>query len=155
MRTKVALGIYLFIGTVSIVLGGMYFTSEQFMSYHSEAVGMPWQEVDANTQTLILALMKVAGGGWITLGFFTIVLALGELVSHGRVSRWALPIGAILFYCASLAATWGVYQETGALTPWLPSMAMVGFALLAFVIDAPWSSSVPNSSDAGKSAQGE
>ena len=140
MRMKVALGIYLVIGMVSLILGCMYLTSQQFMSYHSEAVGTPWQEVDANTQTLILALMKVAGGGWITLGFFIIVLALGEFSSRRGVSRWALPTGTIIFYSASLAATWGVHQETGASTPWVPSLAMIGIALLALVIDAPWSS---------------
>jgi hypothetical protein len=137
---KVALGIYLVIGAVNIVLGAIYFTSEQFMSYHSEAVGMPWREVDPGTRTLILALMKVAGGGWITVGFFTIILALGELIKRSAVSRWALPTGTLIFYLASLAATWGVHQATGAATPWVPSLAVIGFALLAFVVDAPWSS---------------
>ncbi|MGI9422657.1 MAG: hypothetical protein ACR2PA_05650, partial [Hyphomicrobiaceae bacterium] len=118
---------------------------EQFMSYHSQAVGTPWREVDPGTQTLILALMKVAGGGWITLGFFTIILASGEFLKSSAVSGWALPTGILIFYSASLGATWEVYQETGARTPWIPSLAMIGFALLAFVIDAPWSSHVRDS----------
>ncbi len=152
---KLALGIYLVIGIVSVVIGGLYVTSEQFMSYHAQAVGTPWREVDPGTQTLILALMKVAGGGWITLGFFTIVLASGQFLESNPVSRWALPTGNFIFYLASLGATWGVYQETGASTPWVPSLAMIGVALLAFVIDAPWSSHTQARSDAGKTAQGE
>ena len=114
MRTKAALAIYLIIGTVNVVLGGLYFTSEQFMSHHSQAVGAPWREVDPGAQALILALMKMAGGGWIVLGFFTIILALAEFVRSSIVSRWALPTGTLIFYLASLSATWGVYQETGA-----------------------------------------
>ena len=140
MREKLVLGFYLVIGAVNIVLGVTYFSSKQFFSYHAQAVGAPWREVDPGTQTLILALMRVAGGGWITLGFFTIILASGEFLKSSAVSRWALPTGILIFYSASLGATWGVYQETGARTPWVPSLAIIGFALLALVIDAPWSS---------------
>ncbi len=137
---KAALGIYLVIGVVSVVIGGLYATADQFMAYHSQAVGAPWREVDRGAQTLFLALMRVAGGGWITLGFFTIILAFGEVRQRSAVSRWALPMGIVIFYSASLAATWGVYQKTGAATPWIPSLAMIGLALLALVVDAPWSS---------------
>ncbi len=138
MRMKVALGIYILVGVVSIGLGLLYLTSEQFMPYHAEAVGTPWAEVDPGTQTLILALMRVAGGGWLALGFLTIVLSFGQIQTRSAVSRWALPIGIVIFYSASLAATWGVYRETGAHTPWLPSLASIGLALLAFAVDAPW-----------------
>lgn len=139
MRMKAALAIYLVIGAIDIILGVWYFTSKEFMSYHSQAVGAPWQEVDFGTQTLILALMKVAGAGWFILGFFTIILALAAFKTGSAVARWTLPMGTLIFYLASFAATWGVYQETGAPTPWGQSFAMIGFALLALVIDAPWS----------------
>jgi hypothetical protein len=144
MRMKLALGSYLVMGAVSIVVGVTYFTAKQFMPYHAQAVGTPWQEVDTGVQTLILALMKVAGGGWFVLGFLTIILALAEFRTRSAVARWTLPMATLIFYSASLAATWGVYQETGAATPWELSLAMIGFALLALVIDAPWSSRVPD-----------
>ena len=139
MRTQAALAIYFVIGAVSIVLGVRYFSSKEFMSYHSQAVGAPWQEIDLGAQTLILALMKVAGAGWFVLGFFTIILALAAFKTGSAVARWTLPMGTLIFYSASFAATWGVYKETGAPTPWGQSLAMIGFALLALVIDAPWS----------------
>lgn len=142
MRMNVALGIYLVVGMIDIILGVVYFSSEQFLSYHAQAVGVSWQEVNTGFQTLILALMKVAGGGWCSLGFFTIVLALAAFRTGSAVARWALPTGTVTFYVASFVATWGVYQETGAPTPWGQSLAVIGFVLLALVIDAPWSSRV-------------
>ena len=137
---KAALAIYLVIGAIDIMLGVWYFSSKEFMSYHSQAIDAPWQEVELGVQTLILALMKIAGTGWIVLGFFTIILALAAFKTSSIVARWALPMGTIIFYLGSFAATWGVYQATGAPTPWGQSLAMVGFALLVLVIDAPWSS---------------
>ena len=147
-----ALGIYLVAGVVNIGLGATYFSSKQFMSYHAEAVDAPWQELDVGVQTLILALMKLAGGGWFALGFFTIVSALAALKTRSVVARCTLPAATLISYSASFAATWGVYQATGAATPWGPSLAMIGFAFLAFVIDAPWSSGIRdnNSADSGR-----
>jgi len=142
IRMRIALAIYVVIGAIDIVLGLRYFSSTEFMSYHSQAVGVPWQEVDLGFQTLILALMKVAGAGWFVLGFFTIILALAAFKTSSAVARWTLPMATIIFYLASFVATWGVYQETGAPTPWGPSLAMIGFVLFTLVIDAPWSSRV-------------
>lgn len=144
MRTKLTLGSYLVMGTVSTVVGVTYFTATQFTAYHAEAVGTPWQEVDSRIQTLILALMKVAGAGWFVLGLVTIVLALAEFRTRNVVARWTLPLATIVFYSASFAATWRVHQETGAATPWAPCLGMVGFALLALLVEAPWNSQDPD-----------
>ena len=139
MRTNLALGIYLVAGAVEIWLGAIYFASKKFMSYHAEAVGSSWQEVDAGVQTLILGLMKLAGGAWFALGFFTIALVLTALKTRSVFARWTLPVGTLVSFSASFAATWSVYRATGASTPWRPSLAMIGIALFAFVVDAPWS----------------
>ena len=111
----------------------------------------PWQELDVGAQTLILALMKPAGGGWFALGFFTIVMALAALKTRSVVARWTLPAGTLISYSASFAATWGVYQATGAPTPRGLSLAMIGFALLALAMDAPWSSDTRNTNNASRS----
>ncbi len=140
MRTKIALAIYLIIGLVDLVLGIIYFTSDQFLSYHSQAVGTSWQEVGFGTQTLILALMRVAGGGWLALGFLTIAFALDALMTNSTLARWALPTGTVIFYLPCLAATWSVYRETGAQSPWAPTFGLIVMALLALLVDAPWSS---------------
>jgi hypothetical protein len=154
MRMKLALGIYLIAGTVDIGLGTSYFSSKKFMSYHAEAVGASWQDLDVGVQTLILALMKLAGGGWFALGFFTIVLALAAMKTRSVVAKWTLPAGTVISHSASFAPTWGVYQATGAATPWGPSLAMIGFALLAFAIDAPWPSSISDVNDANSGPLG-
>ena len=133
MRTKIALATYLGIGLINLVLGTIYFTSDQFMSYHAEAVGASWQELDSGTQTLILALMKVAAGGWLALGFLTIVFAIHAVRTGSTVTRWVLPIGTIILWLASFVATWSVFQKTGAQTPWAPSLALIVIALAALV----------------------
>lgn len=140
MRMKLAVGFYLVAGAVDLILGITYFSSKQFMSYHAEAVGAPWQELDAGIQTLILALLKLAGGGWCALGVFTIAMAWATLKTRSVLVRSTLPAVTLIAWSASFAATWGVYQATGAATPWTPSLAMTALAILAFALDAPWAS---------------
>ncbi|QDT61415.1 hypothetical protein SV7mr_39500 [Stieleria bergensis] len=53
MRMKLVLGIYFVIGAVDLALGATYFFSMQFTSYHAEAVGASWHELDAGIRTLI------------------------------------------------------------------------------------------------------
>lgn len=139
MRRKIALLIYFVIAVNNLIFGLIYFMSGHFRSYHSQAIGADWEEVDRGTQSVILALMKLAGGGWLALGFLTIALVLSELKQTRTHVRWALPAGTLTFYIPSLVATWSVYRETGAQSPWVPSLAMIGVVLLAMILDPPWS----------------
>ena len=148
MRMKLALGIYLVFGAVDVALGATYFSTKQFMSYHAEAVGASWHELDAGVRTLILALLKLAGGGWFALGVITIALAWVAFKTRNAVARFTLPAVALLSWSASYAATWGVYRATGASTPWIPSLAMIGLALMALAIDAPWPASAADTNNA-------
>lgn len=153
MRIKLAIGIYLVAGAVEILVGATYFMAKQFMSYHAEAVGMPWDELGEGLQTLVLALMKFAAGGWFALGIVTVSLTLAALRSRNVFARWTLPVATIISWSLSFVATWGVYRATGAATPWLPSLVMIGLAMFAFTLDAPWSTIVPHNKDASRAPE--
>ncbi len=138
MRRKMALLTYLVIGFVDLVLAYIYLSADRFLAYHAQAMGRPWEDVGPGTQAIVLALMKVAGGGWITLGFFTIAIAAQAWIRGGSLARWALPMGTLLFYVPTLGATWTVYSETGAQAPWVPSLVAIVSALVAMGLYPPW-----------------
>lgn len=139
IRSRAVLALYLLMATIHINVGIRYFFAEKFMPYHAEAVGTPWEAVDAAIQTLVLALMTVAGAGWLSLGFLSVVLALAGYRNGSLLARWVLPLVTIIFYLGSFTATWAVYRQTGASTPWGLSVVMVGMALLGLAMDMPWS----------------
>lgn len=136
MGIKIAAALYIFIGLFSLVAGVVYVTSSTFIGYHSTAVGMEWADVPEGFQELILALMRVAGGGWLALSIFTFSSVLLGGLSNFPTMRWALPASIIAFYGATFYATWSVYTATGAPTPWLPSLVTIGMAALAFALDS-------------------
>ena len=65
---------YAIVAAISLIFGLIYLTRTQFMPYHSLALAKSWFEVEPNTQTLILALMRVAGVGFLATGMTILVL---------------------------------------------------------------------------------
>ena len=139
MRRQIAFVLYGLVGLVSLWLGHQYFFSNEFMSYHQEAVGTPWDKLPAAVQTLVLALMEVAGGGWFAL--FTLITAL-LLVPFRRGEHWArimIPVGILTFYVPTLYATLRVLRDTPAVPPWWGAAIACLAAVVGFFLDRPWS----------------
>lgn len=136
MGIKIAAALYIIVGLFSLAAGLVFVTSDSFVGYHSIAVGMEWEEVPEGFQALILALMRVAAGGWLALSVFIFTAVL--LGGHPKFPalRWILPVAIVAFYAPTFYATWTVYTETGAPTPWLPSLVMIVLAPLAYGLDA-------------------
>jgi hypothetical protein len=63
IRGKAAAVSYSIVALISVVLGSIYLVSSQFMPYHAAALGTSWVALEPAEQTLILALMRVSGGG--------------------------------------------------------------------------------------------
>jgi len=140
-RHKIALVLYVLVSFASLALGLTYFLLDHFLPYHEPAVGLPWDQLDARLQTLLLALMEVAGGGWLALFVLTMALIM---VPFRRGERWArvmIPIGILTFYLPTLHATLKVLQHTPSVPPWYGAAAACAAAVIGFFLDAPWSKS--------------
>ncbi len=57
-----------------LILALIYLVKPSFMPYHSQALSLRWSEVDLSTQKLLLALMRVCGGGWMAVSLTMIYL---------------------------------------------------------------------------------
>jgi hypothetical protein len=138
-RRKIALVLYVLVALASLILGLSYFLLDHFTYYHKQAVGVPWEELDSRLQTLLLALMQVAAGGWLAL--FVLLMAL-ILVPFQRGERWArfiIPVGILALYLPTLHATLEVLRHTPAVPPWYGAAIACAAAVIGFLVDAPWS----------------
>ncbi len=73
--------IFLFaiIGLVLFLLGCLYLSLDEFMPYHAEALQKDWGALDANSQGLILGLMKGLGSGACIAGFAILFMIASSL----------------------------------------------------------------------------
>ena len=117
---------------VALIFGVIYLTRPEFMPYHSLALAKPWSEVEPNTQTLILALMRVAGGGFIATGIAILILLC---IPFQAREQWAIYSIFIVCFCSSFSssyATFLVHNKTSGKPPLKLSLVTVLLSLVGF-----------------------
>jgi hypothetical protein len=140
LRRKVAATFYVINSLVSVGLGSTYLLRGSFMPYHADALGQSWAEVDPALQTLLRALMDVAGAGWIGIGVATLVLVAVPMRRGERWGRLLIPALFLIFYVPTLLATLAVLNGTPATPPWYGNATACLATLAGALIDVPWRS---------------
>ncbi len=131
----ISLSCYVLVAMLGFTFAFVYLTRPEFMPYHADAVGMEWNEVDANMKVLIIALMRVSGGGWLATS-----LSISFLLIAGRKFKkpWlklALVSVGFAALIPSLWATLYVKSNSPADPPWLAAVVAIVFLLVAMVLD--------------------
>ena len=94
--------------------GIIYLVKNSFMPYHSDALGVTWNELDAPTRYLVLALMRATSGGFIASAFAMFFLQLKFTSSKLHWIPWVIVIlGTILSSCLVYATSMIDYQYSG------------------------------------------
>lgn len=109
----------------------LYFTSGEFMPYHSGAVETNWSDLDGNFQGLFLGMLKAMGAGSISIGIAIVYMAQKAL--RGNVAPYVilLPFVVIVYFSLTAYATYTVQLKTVGEPPLLPVLATGGLALIA------------------------
>lgn len=119
---------------LGFIFAALYLFRPEFMSYHSVAVHQTWSQVDTQIQVLILALMRVSGGGWLGVSIAMSIL----LVRYNHTERFWL-IAAIFFtgiaiLLPTLYATLFVKSHSEANPPWIAALLAVAVLLIALML---------------------
>jgi len=104
------------------------------MPYHAVAVGKTWAEVEPNFQILIIALMKVLGGGFLATGVAMVILLLKAFIKEYRWSFWAIPLIGLIAGFTSLFVTIHVTLNTPASPPWIAAASGIVLLIIGFVL---------------------
>lgn len=135
---RLVFALYAALGAISMILGGIYIASPEFMHYHAIAIGREWSALTDREQVLFSALLDVAGAGWLTLGIAVIALAAVPIRRGERWARYLAPMLLAIFYVPTLLATLSVLTKTPATPPWWGNVIVLVATGLAFVLDRPF-----------------
>jgi hypothetical protein len=98
---------------VELGLGIVYFTASEVMSYHKEALGADWSQLESGVRTLVLTLLNGYGSAHFAVGIALAALLLFPLRQGQAWARWAVlaigfpVLGATAYLSARLAAVTG------------------------------------------------
>jgi peptidoglycan/LPS O-acetylase OafA/YrhL len=134
LRTIVSFVCYFLVAILCIFFGFRYLTASQFMPYHAVALGVSWSELDSHYQTLLLSLIRVAGGGMLAGGIAIGFLLLIPLRRKELWARWAILIIGLIVGGSAVYATLSVKFRTPASPPWIPAIVAVLLILVGSLI---------------------
>jgi hypothetical protein len=98
---------------VELGLGVAYFTASEVMSYHKEALGVGWTQLEPGVRTLLITLLNGYGSAHFAVGIALAALLLFPLRQGQAWARWAvlaigLPVlGATAYLSARLRMSRG------------------------------------------------
>jgi hypothetical protein len=135
---NLALAAVLLVALGAILFGVRYIRREAYLPYHAAVAGKSLVDLDPGVQVIILGMLKIIGGGFVTLGVALLWLCFG-LHQGVRWAPWAIlsvsavALGPMLYVAVRLRAF-----RPDAQTPVWPTLAMivlivacVGLSLLA------------------------
>ncbi|AFZ44748.1 hypothetical protein PCC7418_2606 [Halothece sp. PCC 7418] len=124
---------YTIVALIFLAFGVIYLMKKQFMPYHSQALGSSWSELDSNLQVLILALMKVAGSGFLVTGLTMLLLLIIPWRAGESWSIYAVPSVSLVTCLASVYATSLVKTQTSGKPPIVLSLVGVFLTGIGFI----------------------
>jgi len=125
---------YALAALISMAFGVNYLFRSQFMPYHREAVGRPWQKLDRRMQTLLIGLMRVAAGGMLAEGLSMLILLAIPFRAGESWAQYAVPVIGLVGALPTLYATILIRSRTQAHTPVLACSAGIALVAAGFIL---------------------
>jgi hypothetical protein len=119
---------------LALTFGARYVLTREFMPYHAAVLGKPWSQLDSRLQSIILGMLKVAGGGLLGYGFALLWLLLP--LQRGEVwAAWAaLTISLAVISPILLTVVWLRRIERDAKTPIIPTLVVLALVVVGTII---------------------
>jgi len=134
---RLALGGYASVALVMLIMGSTFLTTTEFFPYHAAASGLEWGDLAPGLQSVILALLRVGGAGWLAGAIALIVLLAVPFARRDEAwSYVAIPVISLTFWGITLATTLRVAMTTPATPPWKGSLFCVCITLLSALLSA-------------------
>ena len=125
---------YSLVALFLIIFGAIYLTRPTLMPYHLDAIGRSWPDLDAPMQTLFLALMRVAGTGYLTTALSMLILLLIPFRAGETWAKYAIPAVGLVQLLPSLYVTMYVRKHTPGSPPVEMNLLGVGLLVLGFIV---------------------
>lgn len=112
-------------GIGSLFASIRFFKAKEFLPYHATLVGQPWSEISPRLQQLLLSMLRVMGGGFVTYGASVLWLTL-PISRNEAWASWSVLCITVTFCLPVLYVT---FKNRHAKTPFVPTLILTSLAL--------------------------
>ena len=127
--------LYVVVALITAGMGIRFLTATEYFTYHSQASGIAWTDVNSGLRIVYMAIFKVCGAGFLSIALSLLLMIIFPFTKYNnRWSYFAIPACGVVFWSIVLAATIYVSLTTQATTPWGGSLFCVISTFLAFIL---------------------
>ena len=116
------------------IAGFVYLTRQSFMPYHSEILGLPWPQLDASLQVLILAGIHGFGGFLVCIASALMFLLYIPFKTQQFWAKIAVALITFLTLAVLIGVVVSVKIQTAAHPPFIPLLVLLFFWAVATVL---------------------
>jgi hypothetical protein len=127
-------GLYLCTGIVSLIMAYKSIFSTAFLPFHEQAAGKSWGSIDSGLQSVILALIKVSGLGFLVTALLLILFPIIQYFKYDSVVQIVIPVISLLYCFGLLLINYQLAVKTNAKTPWKGSLFAAIFIGIGIII---------------------
>ena len=88
------------------------------MPYHSEALGVSWDELSPHYQGFVLGVIRAMGAGSVSVSLAVLIILFIPFRRGERWAMWAVPLIGMTFTLLTAYAAYTIDVRTPASTPW-------------------------------------
>jgi uncharacterized membrane-anchored protein len=126
--------IYVLVGIISAVMAFKSLSSRKFLGFHEQASVTSWDSIDKSLQSVILALLRVSGLGFLVTALLLLIGPIANYFIHDVFVKYLIPCIALIFCTGLFLVNYKLYKQTKSDTPWKGSLYAVIFILTGVVI---------------------
>jgi hypothetical protein len=130
----ISIVLYFIVGIISLIMAKKNIISNKFLPFHEKISETTWDEVDKPIQSIILALMKIAGFGFLTVGLMLIIFPIVNYFVEDNFLKFAAPILSMVFCFGLFLINYNLSKKTKAATPWRGSLYAIILLLIGVVL---------------------
>ena len=129
-KLKVASIILYIVSAGAIIFGFIYLFSPTIMPYHERFLRKSHEQLEPKVAKLFLALLKVAGSTFLSIGISLIMLVKGYFSKGDKFAWWIILVMMII----SLVPLLYITLSIGLYTPWWIVATMLILLIIAMLI---------------------
>jgi hypothetical protein len=122
--------LYGIVGIISLIMAYKNLSSKRFIAFHAKAATIPWDSINKPLQSVILALMKVSGLGFLVTALLLLVFPIVNYFRQDGFIKYSIPTVSIIFCFGLFLINYYLHKQTNSETPWRGALiASVGILL--------------------------
>jgi hypothetical protein len=122
------------VGIISFAMAYKNIFSNKFIAFHEQAAGKSWGDIEKGIQSVIIALMKISGLGFLVVALLLMIFPLVSYFENNPFLQFSIPTISLLYCLGLFLFNYQLYVQTKAETPWKRSLYAVGVICVGLIL---------------------